>query len=221
MKYMKKRNVSMTSSLRSIPCILGFFLFLAAFFSVEAKAKQAVDLRIALAFPDQGKPVAQELTIGCKPEFAKPWDTVIVTNRAETAGDSPVPSSGDNVATGEKQVISRPELAKAAGTLVLPVTVTTNGEYLIIIELEFRQGEDRTGKGKIVTGLLVEEGKVWFGRGSIEMAFVEKTKVTLHITGEPEGAGLAELNQRWAAWLQVREKTLRQRDAGREATPAK
>jgi hypothetical protein len=191
-------------------------IVLAGWIPGTVEAKTAVDFNVALAFPDQGKQVGAEVVVISVPTFAKAWDQVVLTARPVTAVDSPVPSSSEQVVMTGRVEKLRAELNSSRGELAVPVTIRAEGEYLLTLEFEFRQGEAVTGKGRISVGVLAEGGKVWFGRESIEMAFVEKTKTDLGIKGQPEGAKLTELNRRWETWLKTRERQIRERDRDRD-----
>ena len=63
------------------------------------------------------------------------------------------------------------------------------------------------GRATTTAAVLAEDGKAWLGLGSIEYAFIERTKADLDIEGEPAGPALQKLNAILKTWDEQRQAT--------------
>lgn len=174
-------------------------------------AKDRPSYGVSYEYPAKVTTLKNTATLALRVWDQARFDQIKVTFRVEAYKEVVTSSNSSNVSVSKSLAASaKSDEARWQAEIKVPITVNLDGEYLIHWSADLMLDEEsiRTQTGTIA--VLAEDGKVWFGADSIDLAYVECLKNQLGIRGNPQGSSLAKLNKRWARWLEDRQVKIRQ-----------
>ena len=203
---MKYRDAKSGSVFKCLPFLIA--LGLGALLCPPAaytKPKPPPRPTVGITFPDQDAKVGDQATFKLHLSCPARWKSAEITTRVSAVKTVAKKSDAASV-TCPTNLTAASGTDRRTGTVAVPFTVAKNGEYLIEVSVRYKAGDATAGRATNTAAVLTENGKSWLGLGSIEYAFIERTKADLEIDGPPRGAALARLNAALKIWDEKRQK---------------
>lgn len=179
-------------------------LFLVCLAESGAKPKPPPRPTVSLTFPNQDVELGEKSTFRLHLNCPIRWKTAEITTRVTAVTDVAKQSLASDL-TCPTSLTAASGTNRRTSTVDIPFTVAKNGEYLIEVNIRYKAGDATAGRATNTAGILTENGTSWLGVGSIEYAFIERTKADLKIEGAPKGQGLARLNAILKTWDEKRQ----------------